>query len=89
MFDALHNFGEFIVASAVLAGAMAWWRKGTPEEDAMMGEAAEIVVDNLMNADNVTNIEMLTGKNLRDQMTIEEVQDAARERDLRRFGRRN
>lgn len=80
---------KVMAATAILSGAMAWWRKGTPAEDEMMSEAAEVVIDNLANADNITNIELLTGRNLRDQLTIGEVEDMARERDLRRFGRRN
>ena len=65
---------------------MAWWRRGSEEEDKIMVEAADIVIDNLVNADNVKNIETLTNKNLRDQVTIEEIEEMDKDRKLRRWG---
>jgi hypothetical protein len=93
MMPSLNGLFEFMGAMSLLSGSaaigMAWWRKGSQEEDELMVEAADVVIDNISNADNITNIELLTGKNMRDQLTVEEVLEMDRDRQLRRFGRRN
>lgn len=87
--EALHKFFEFTGALSVLAGAMAWWRKGSVDEDKVVSEAADIVLGTLSDADTVSKVDLHTAKNLRDQLTIEEAIELNRERELRRFSRRN
>lgn len=87
--ETMQKLFEITGALAVLSGAMAWWRRGSAEEDAVMSEAADVVLDGLSDADAVNKIGCVTGKDLRDQLTIEEAIELDRERNLRRFGRRN
>lgn len=88
MSDAEGLVQSFLKKIQLLKGEieMAWWRRGSEEEDKMMVEAADLVIDNLVNADNVKNIETLTSKNLRDQVTIEEIEEMDKDRKLRRWG---
>jgi hypothetical protein len=80
---------KFTGAVATLAGVFDWLRKGSTAEDNVFAEAAEIVLDAVANADNVRTIDCVTGRNLREQLTVEECLDMARERDLRRMPGRN
>lgn len=68
---------------------MGWLRKGSKEEDEVYSEAAETIVKGVCDADMVNKIELHTGRNIRDQTTVDEVLDTAFERDVRRFDRRN
>ena len=88
-YDIVDKCVEFAGAMAVLSGAMAWWRKGGADEDAMVAAAADTVLDTLADADTVSRVDLHTGRNLRDQLTIEEAMELERERTLRRFARRN
>ena len=65
-----------------------WWRKGSPQEDEVMAHAASELLNGVGDADNVSKIELKTGINLRDHVTIEEAEDWAKDRDLRGFGNR-
>ena len=81
---------EFSAAMAVLSGAMAgWWRKDSPADDAMTAAAAETVLSALSDADTVGRIDLHTGRNLRDQMSLEQAEDLERVGQLRRFSRWN
>lgn len=83
----LHGFEA---ALAVATGAMAWWRKETPEEDEMVSQATDVVLGALSDADAVGKIDAATDRNLRDQVTVEQAMAMERERELRGFGwRRN
>lgn len=85
-FEAFQKFFEFTGALAVVTGAMAWWRRGSDEEDEMVSNAADTVLDALSDADTVSKIGCVTDRNLRDQLTIEEAIEMNKERELRRFG---
>lgn len=87
--ESMQKLFEITGALAVLSGAMAWWRRGSAEEDAVVSEAADVVLNGLSDADAVSKIGCLTGKDLREQLTVEEAMELDRERELRRFGRRN
>lgn len=88
--EMLDKVTEFSAALGVLAGACAWWRRGSADEDAMVSDAADTVLDTLADADTVSRIDCLTDRNLRDQLSVEEAEELHRERELRRFGcRRN
>lgn len=85
-YDIIDKCVEFASATAVLAGAFAWWRKGSDEEDEMVSNAADTVLGALSDADTVSKIGCVTDRNLRDQLTIEEAIEMNKERELRRFG---
>jgi hypothetical protein len=84
--ETLHRLFEFTGALAVVTGAMAWWRRGSEEEDATVSEAADTVLSALSDADTVNKIDYLTDKNLRDQVTLEQAVEMNEERNLRRWG---
>lgn len=87
--ETLQKLFEFTGALSLLIHGFAWWRKGGAEEDAMVSEAADTVLDALSDADTVNRIDCLTDRNIREQLTIEQAIELDRERELRRFGRRN
>lgn len=90
--ETLMRWADWNAALAILGGTgfvMSWFRKGSVEEDAMVIEATNVIFDNLANADQVKQIEVMTGKNLRDQITVEELLDMEKEREMRSFTRRN
>ena len=80
---------KFSGALAVVTGAFAWWRKGSDDEDAMHAAAADTILDTLSDADTVARVDLHTGRNLREQLTVEQAMELERERNLRRFARRN
>lgn len=88
-FDSFNHILRFVNLRTVLGGAMAWWRKGSAEEDRVVSEAAKELIDGVSSADTVGKVELHTGINLRDQVTIEEIEDWARDRDLRGMRNRN
>ncbi len=65
-----------------------WWRKQSPQEDQVVANAAQELINGVTDADMVNKVDLHTGVNLRDQVTIEEIEDWARDRDLRSFGNR-
>lgn len=65
-----------------------WWRKGSPEEDQVVAHAAHELIEGVVNADQVNQVQASMGVNLRDQVTIEEIEDWAKDRNLRGFGNR-
>lgn len=87
--EALSTLLQFTGAMSVLSGAMAWWRKGSEEEDQVHVDAADLILGTLSDADKVNKTDLYTGKNLREQLTIEEVLELHRERELRGFRNRN
>lgn len=80
---------EFLGASAVASGAMAWFRRGSKEEDEMVAAAHEVNLNGLSDADFNRGVECMTDRNLREQVTLEEAMELHRERELRRFPNRN
>lgn len=87
--DALSKLLEFTGAIYILSGAMSWFRQGSDAEDEMVAGAADVVINSVTSADLVNRVEMSTGKNLRDQISVQELEDLNRERELRRFRNRN
>lgn len=64
---------EMIVSAMTLLLA---WRAGTVKpEDREIIEAHELVIESLSDADLCRNVELETGKDLRDQLTMQEVED--------------
>lgn len=69
---------------------MAWFHRGSAEEDKILTGVAETLIEGVVDADSVNRIERSNGRNLRDQLTVEEAEEMRREADLRGFGfRRN
>lgn len=66
-----------------------WWRKGSKEEDEVVSQAADELIGGVCDADSVGNVQQNVGVNLRDQVTIEELEDWHKDRQLRRMGNRN
>lgn len=63
-----------------------WWRKGSPEEDQAVAHAAHELIEGVVDADAVGKIKGNLGVNLRDQVTVEEIEDWNQDRRLRGFG---
>ena len=82
---------RFYVCLAVVKGTflMAWWRKGSNEEDEVYAEAASFILDAVSDADGVNMIDQATGRNMRDQMTVEEAEEMYEEGRLRSWRHRN
>lgn len=76
-------------ALSVSTGLMAWFRKGSVEEDVVIAESQDFVLDALSDADRVNKIDLHTGRNVRDQLTVEEAEEMEKESRLRKWGRRN
>lgn len=77
---------KFMTALSICTGAMAWWRRGSEEEDEVVSESVDVVLGSISDADKVSNIDLATGKNLRDQITVEQAMEMNEERSLRRWG---
>lgn len=88
-FEAYAKLFEFMGALSVVSAAMAWWRKGSADEDEMVSEAADTVLSALSDADSTRTVECRAGHNWRDDVSIEEAIEMNDERALRRFARRN
>lgn len=89
-FDAYGELFKFLGALSVVAPLMSWWRKDTDAESDMEIAAANTVLEALSDADSVSKIDCLTQKNLRDQLTIEQVEEIHERREHHRWGwRRN
>lgn len=65
---------------------MAWFHRGSEAEDKILADVANELIDGVSNADQVNTTEAKHGRNLRDQMTVEEALEMRREADLRGFG---
>lgn len=89
LFNGWDELWRLAGCSSLLIFGMAWWRKGSEDEDRVMSEAADELIAGISDADVVNKIENETTFNIRDQMTLEEAEDWNRERELRRFKRRN
>lgn len=87
--QAVNSFFRFVGALSTLTIGMAWWRKGTPAEDTEVSQVNDIIIDTITDSDMVSRIERNNGRNLRDQISIEQLEDMNRERELRRMRNRN
>lgn len=88
-FDAFGEYLKFAGALMTVTGAMAWWTKGSPEQDAMISEAADVLIDSATDADLRNKIELHTGKAIGDQLTVEQAIELNKDREWHRFERRN
>lgn len=89
-FDSWNEFWKFLGYGTTFAiGFAKWWRVGSDEEDRVLSEAADELIAGVSDADVVNKIANETNLNIREQMTVEEAESWNRERELRRFRRRN
>ena len=79
------NTTFWIVFSSMML-LMSWMKGKLRLEDKEVLEAHEFVMRSLEDADFCTRIEMATGKNLRDQMSVEEIIEMEREVKLLKMG---
>lgn len=89
--QAVNSFFRFMGALSTLTLGMAWRnpRKGSLAEDAEISEASDVIINTVIDGDTVNRIERSNGRNLRDQLSIEQIEDMNRERELRRMKNRN
>lgn len=88
--EAIQELIKFTGALSIVTGAMAWFHRGSADEDKVVVEANSIVLEAVSNADTVGKIDTHSGKNIRDQLTVEQAMEMNREKELRGFGwRRN
>jgi len=81
-------FEMMLIFEGSLLMLMAWMRKDpdiTPGDREVI-DAHEIIVEGLGNADFVKRIELATGKNIRDQLSVKEILELEREVKLLRMG---
>lgn len=90
-FDAWSELFKFSGALSLLSGAigMAWWRKDGPDSDNVVSEACDTLINGVLDADKANKIDLHTGRNIRDRLTVEQLEDMNKERNLRRMGNRN
>ena len=84
--------GDQMMAIVMLVGSlsflMSWFRKEIKAEDQEVIDAHEVVILGLGDADQVKRIELLTGRNIRDQITVEEMLEIEREVEVLKMGNR-
>jgi len=76
-------------AEAVLAGIgmlLAWRAGEIKKEDKEIIEAHEFVMDSLSDADLCAKVELATGKDLREQMSVDQAIDLVTEVGMLRMG---
>jgi hypothetical protein len=88
-FNGWKIFFNFIGAKEIMADNNKWWRKGSKEEDEVIANAAEELIKGVTDADLVNKVKGEANINLRDQVTVGELEDWAKDRDLRRMRNRN
>ena len=87
MLPEIFKLAAFTTALSVSMGLMAWWRKDSPEEDAIIVEAHTLVLDSICNADETRRVEAVTGRNWRDDLTVEDAMRLHEEAELARYGK--
>ena len=87
MLPEIFKLAAFTTALSVSMGLMAWWRKDSPEEDAIIVEAHSLVLDSICDADETRRVEAVTGRNWREDLTVEDAIRLAEERDLHQMGK--
>lgn len=65
---------------------MAWFTRNSADEDKVVAQTGELLLGGVSDADQVAKIELANGRNLRDQMTVEEAEEMRRETDLKGWG---
>lgn len=70
----------------VILAAFSYWGRNVPPDDKNTAECHEYVLDSLANADMVGKINIVTDKNLRDQMTLSDALELYEEARLTQMG---
>ena len=72
-------------SAPVVAGL--WHAIGSKrEDDAIVSEANDVVLDALSDADTVRTVQLLTDRDLRDQLTVEEAMELHADSEQRKWG---
>lgn len=85
--EVIQELLKFTGALYILTGLMTW-RRGGPKEDEIVVIAADTVLDTLSDSDKVAKIDMRSGRNVRDQITIEQAEELYNDRQIRSWGER-
>lgn len=85
----IHKLLELAGSLWIITGVMAWYRRGSTEEDEVIAQAADELLGAISDADMVSKIQDSTGIDVRDQMSVKDAEDWHRERELRRMKNRN
>ena len=85
--DAIIAYGTFkLAAGTALAGVFAWLGGGHDEdEDEEIAECHDLVLDALSDADGVRSIELHVDANIREQLSIEDVEAIHQDAERRRW----
>lgn len=86
--DTIRRWADWNTAHSILERGeeMGFFRKDSKEEDQLVTEAHNVILDTLSNADSVGQIELMTGRNLREQLTVDQAEEMHKERELRGWG---
>ncbi len=79
---------EFSGALLVAMGAMTWWRQDSDEENETVIAANDLVLGALSDADTTGKVWAVTGRDWRDDVSIEDAERLNEERELRKMGNR-
>lgn len=74
---------------ATVAGAMAWWHASDPKGDKEWIELTDELIEGAMDSDMVGKIKDATWNNLRDQVSIEQIEKWREEQEFRKSENRN
>lgn len=80
------KFSQWQTSLKLWRQRMAWFHRGSAEEDKIVSDVAKTLLDGVSDADQVRTIEAKHGRNLRDQLTVEEAEEMYKEGRLRGFG---
>lgn len=67
---------------------MPWWVKGSPEEDEVMVQAIDVLLSGVSDADFVAEVKKRTGRDLREQLTQEQIKKMVEDRKWYSWGSR-
>ena len=91
MLEQASAHADYIFTSALIAGLLGnLFGHGDNDQDAEVIAAHKLVMEALSDADRTEIVKAVTGKNWRDQLTVEELEAINEEVELRKMGpRRN
>lgn len=88
-FSAWRELADWSLKLAVVTGAFAWWHASDPKGDEKWSEATDELIEGVMDSDRVGKIEDATWNNLRDQVSIEQIEKWREEQEFRKNKDRN
>lgn len=92
-FDAWGEFfkfqGALSILTSVSAIGMAWYHHSSPEGDEVISKATDELIEGLSDADKVGKIKDETWNDIRDQVSIEQVEKWREDQEFLKNKRRN